>query len=339
MVIFRLMAVKRLMTLHIIKRLRARIRYKGLISHVNLKKIMRVTLFHNPTAGKEETTKEELLQLLNKAGHAVDYQSTDEDDYKDALEDPGDWIVMAGGDGTVSKIIPKMVGSMVRFGLLPSGTANNIARALKITGTCQGAIEKWSDDHTRPFRVGIAEGSWGEKKFIEAVGWGIFPQLIKEMDERKEEKEVSFDSRQEEIFYAIRMLLEVLEKYSPTYFQIELEGEDLSGEYLAVEVMNIKCLGPNIDLASDADPGDDLLDLVLLAEKDREDFRHYLQQRLEAKEPAPTFPVRQGRQLQISWKGAEAHLDDDPMESDGSVEIKLLDQPVQFLALPSSFTS
>lgn len=41
---------------------------------------MRVTLFHNPTAGKEETTIEELLQHLNQGGHEVTYLSTDEDD-------------------------------------------------------------------------------------------------------------------------------------------------------------------------------------------------------------------------------------------------------------------
>jgi diacylglycerol kinase (ATP) len=293
---------------------------------------MRVTLFHNPTAGEEETSKEELISLLENAGHEVTYQSTDEDNYEKALTDPGDWVVMAGGDGTVGKILPKMLGSKVRLGLLPSGTANNIARTLGVGGASQGTIENWSDDSTCPFQVGMAEGSWGDKNFIEAVGWGLMALLMKEMDQRKEKQDLSFDNREQELAYARKVLLEISENYPPAPFQIFLDGKDLSGEYLLVEAMNIKSVGPKLDLAPGADPGDGKLDLVLLTEKDRDAFREYVRQRLEGEEPTPAFSVRQGQRLQVAWKGTEAHLDDDLMEEEeGSVEIRLLEPPMNFL--------
>lgn len=238
---------------------------------------------------------------------------------------------MAGGDGTVGKILPKLAGSQVCFGLLPSGTANNIARSLNIQGTCQGTIEKWSADRTRSFRLGMTEGSWGEKMFVEAVGWGLLPRLIKEMDQQEEEKELSFAGRQEELSYAIRILLDLIAETSPSFFHITLDGADLSGEYLLVEAMNIRSLGPNLDIAPDADPGDDKLNLVLVAEKEKDLFYHYLQHRLEGKEPLHSLPVRQGRKLNVSWNGPEAHLDDEFMGKQGSVQIKLLDPPLKFL--------
>ena len=64
---------------------------------------MRVTLFHNPSAGDARLTADQLQSILREAGYQVRYQST-EKDWRSALDDVGELAVVAGGDGTVAKV-------------------------------------------------------------------------------------------------------------------------------------------------------------------------------------------------------------------------------------------
>src|ERR1051326_989280 len=89
-----------------------------------------ITLIHNPTAGKKASDADDLKDLLRRAGHKVRYRSAKEPGWKKALGKRADLIVVAGGDGTVGRVVRRMPGHDVPVALLPSGTANNIARSL-----------------------------------------------------------------------------------------------------------------------------------------------------------------------------------------------------------------
>ena len=92
---------------------------------------MRITLIHNPGAGRQGADDaRKLVRFLEHQGYEVRYQSAKEEDWKKALKKPAGMIVVAGGDGTVAKVTRRMVGRGIPVGLLPSGTANNIARTL-----------------------------------------------------------------------------------------------------------------------------------------------------------------------------------------------------------------
>src|SRR5260370_1350848 len=92
---------------------------------------VRITLIHNPGAGRQHADDAAKLEkFLRDHGHEVRYQSAKEDGWKRALKKPADLVVVAGGDGTVGKVARRMVGRGVPVGVLPSGTANNIARTL-----------------------------------------------------------------------------------------------------------------------------------------------------------------------------------------------------------------
>src|SRR6476660_5455666 len=72
---------------------------------------VRVTLIHNPGAGSTgENDAVQLEKLLGRAGHKVRYRSSKERGWKRALRKPADLVVVAGGDGTVGRVIRRMVG-------------------------------------------------------------------------------------------------------------------------------------------------------------------------------------------------------------------------------------
>src|SRR4029453_6537569 len=95
---------------------------------------MRITLLHNPKAGRGKLAKRDLTAALAKAGHHAIYQSTRNSDYKKALKEPTDLVLAAGGDGTVGKVGHELIDTGIPLAVLPLGTANNLARRLGFCG-------------------------------------------------------------------------------------------------------------------------------------------------------------------------------------------------------------
>jgi diacylglycerol kinase (ATP) len=104
-------------------------------------------------------------------------------------------------------------------------------------------------------------------------------------------------------------------------WELDLDGENLSGEFLAVEVMNIREIGPNVPLALEADPGDGLLDVALVAAGHRERLAGYLREREPDRHiPPPAVRRARGRRLRIRFpQGCPLHVDDE-LWPDGSVD-------------------
>src|SRR4051812_45065449 len=119
---------------------------------------VRVTLIHNPGAGRQGPRQAtELRALLEDAGYNVRYRSAKEDGWKRALKKDADLIVVAGGDGTVGKVARRVVGRGVPVALLPSGTANNIARTLgQLERPFEELVRGWEKARRIKLNVGVA---------------------------------------------------------------------------------------------------------------------------------------------------------------------------------------
>jgi diacylglycerol kinase family enzyme len=238
---------------------------------------MRISLVYNPTAGAGQE-RDDLVELLASAGHEVRHRSS-KADWEALLQDPGDLVVAAGGDGTVRKVALAAADAGIPFAILPFGTANNIGKTLGLVGESRALVDAWavSLERPQPFDLGIAAADWGEARFVEALGGGLLADLLAAGETIEHPTELLG----RETDRALHVLAETLERAVPEVWGVTADGSDRSGEYLAIELLNVAFAGPNIPLAPDARPTDGRLDLVLVAEEDRAPMLRYLRTRLE----------------------------------------------------------
>ena len=103
---------------------------------------MRVTLFHNPSAGDTSLNADQLQSIRPTPGYQVRYQSMQKD-WRSALDDVGDLAIVAGGDGTVAKVAIAVADTDTPLAVLPLGTANNVGKALGVFGDAHDLVASW----------------------------------------------------------------------------------------------------------------------------------------------------------------------------------------------------
>jgi diacylglycerol kinase (ATP) len=271
---------------------------------------VQVTLIHSPTAGEGHPTRAMLMNALAQAGHDPVYRSSDEAEWHTALDAPADLVVVAGGDGTVKEVALVLAGRDVPLAVVPAGTANNIAFTLGVCGSLHEIVATWERARRVRLDVGVTRGPWGERRFVEAVGFGAFARTIRDADDLREAGAVhDANERDQRLVDDLRMLRNQVRGCRAAPARFVLDGDTISGRYVLASVMSIRAVGPNLLLAPEADPGDGLLDVVLVSEDAREHLVAHLDRRLAGSTDALSSSVRRARRVLVEWGGPDVHFD------------------------------
>jgi diacylglycerol kinase family enzyme len=218
---------------------------------------------------------------------------------------------MAGGDGLVGLIAKRLVGKRVSVTILPMGTANNVAGALNLKGRpLHRLIAGWTAARRVKFDVAVAQGPWGSRYLIEGLGAGAFTDTMSRLDARKNVDLAHHDDTDKKIISALQIMEIRLQSCAALRLKLAIDGRDLSGDYVLLEAMNIRSIGPNLCLAPHADSGDGLLDIVLVRDDEREKFSEYLSERISGPQTCAELTVSRGRHLHIECDETRIHLDD-----------------------------
>lgn len=268
-----------------------------------------VNLLHNPSAGNEDHLKEELVSLFEANGFQCQYSSINKKDWK-RMREKVDFIVAAGGDGTIRKITVKLLDrkfseNIWPIALLPLGTANNIAQTLEISGSTEEIVRSWHSAKIKKFDVGRIHNLSATHFFLESFGYGLFPYLIKKMKKFEKDK-----NEKPDISAALQVLHEAIFSYEPKFCELEIDGNDHSGKFLLVEIMNTRLIGPNLFLSPHGDPGDGQFDVILIPENDKERLASYVSDKLNGTDVPYVFHQLKGKNINISWEGTHVHVDD-----------------------------
>jgi diacylglycerol kinase family enzyme len=169
------------------------------------------------------------------------------------------------------------------------------------------------------------------------LGVGFFTNLMAETAKGNVDLD-RFDASGAKITCALEIIRNRLQSCPASRLKVTLDDQNLSGDYVLLEAMNIRSIGPNLDLSPDADPGDGLLDLVLASKSECDQISRYLSDRIEGKSSSPGLIVRRSQRLQIECEGLLIHIDDDLWPKDGSppsspidIEVKLSSEYLEML--------
>lgn len=292
------------------------------------------TLIHNPTAGEGRSTRKDLERILADAGFQVRYQSS-KTEWRKAVDAAKDLIVVAGGDGTVAKVFRRLCGRETPVAVLPMGTANNLARSLGLLGDARDLAASWDLDNPQPFDVCSAVRAGGKRDvpFVEACGGGLFATAIARGPHEVEQPGRLVGS---EIDRALTSLVRIVDEARPGRWRVEIDGDDHSGDYIAVEAMNIRLTGPGIPLAPGSDPSDGALDVALVRPADRAMLRDYLERRLTHHEHVPpNIDVIRGERIVIKSPNPTVRIDDELVKVRGALEMTVRRGAVSYVRAPT----
>lgn len=289
----------------------------------------KIQVVHNPTAGDEEYNKTALLARLKPLANEIAYVSTDDEGWEEFSLDKTDLIVLCGGDGTVHKLAEvllkrKRKERKVPIYLVPSGTANNIATTLDLLAPRDFELQKNLKNY-QLFDNGKITGLSDFDFFLEGIGFGLFPELIRQMKEGEDGP--TNETTDEKLQRTLKTCREIVMQMEPQKVKIDSDGNNFKGEYLLAEVLNTKHIGPNLELAPKAHPGDGLMDLVLISPDDRELLIEYIDNLLignkEKLDVHKFVRVIKVKKVKMKGKTSIMHVDDTILTEEKKYKFKL----------------
>lgn len=91
-------------------------------------------------------------------------------------------IVVAGGDGTVNRVVNVMLKNDIKIplGVIPAGTSNDFARHLKMPQNFSDCIDKILAGNIQPIDVGLVN----DRYFVNICSAGLFTNVSQKVDPR-----------------------------------------------------------------------------------------------------------------------------------------------------------
>jgi diacylglycerol kinase (ATP) len=188
-----------------------------------------------------------------------------------ALRDPvgRPLVVAVGGDGTVRDVAAALAGSGVPMAVVPAGTGNVLAGALRIGGVDR-ALATIRSGSLRALDLGMARWAEGpdaavhERHFVVACGMG-FDARIMAAAEHEWKRRMRFGAY---IGAAVREAV----RLRPARFRIRADGKEIDITGLVVLVANCGDLVPGrLGARQPLDPTDGRLDLIVVGGRSRLD--------------------------------------------------------------------
>jgi YegS/Rv2252/BmrU family lipid kinase len=169
-------------------------------------------------------------------------------------EDAGkiDLVILGGGDGTLNAAAPALVQTGLPLGILPLGTANDLARTLGLPNTPEAAAHVIAAGHTRAIDVGEVNGIF----YFNVASIGFSARLARRLTaEAKRKWGVSG--------YALAAA-QLLREIRPFRVEIDHDGTTERVRTLQVSVGNGRYYGGGMAVSEDAAADDGRLDVYSL---------------------------------------------------------------------------
>ena len=218
----------------------------------------------NPTAGNESAPhfKKDFSKKLEEHFEHVDvieteYEGHIEELAEKACEEDYEGFFVMGGDGSVSEAIAGLAekDNQPKFGFIPMGTVNDLARALEIPLNPAEAIE--SMDFNRTVKLDV--GKVNDRYFSNMLAAGTFAKSVKETS-------IEDKSKFGKLAYVINGFRE-LQNNKPLKYEVILDGETFNIETSLLAVTVSGAMSTFGDFFKNIDPSNGKLAIFYTKDK------------------------------------------------------------------------
>ena len=219
----------------------------------------KVKFIYNPNSGDKKIAGalDKIIETYQGYGYSVTtFRLSKDRPISDAffdIKNNYDHILVSGGDGTVDLIVNTMknLDVDIPIGILPSGTANDFAKAVNLSFDPKVCIERIIK--SKPKKIDI--GKVNHKYFINVASAGMFTDVSQKINP-------DFKNSMGKVSYYIKGIEEALYLRK---FHIEVTSEEMNynGDMYLMLIFNGKTAG-NINLAYKAEVDDGLLDVIIV---------------------------------------------------------------------------
>ena len=222
---------------------------------------MKIPLIFNDKAGvlkvAHHVGERQLRQASEAAGLDVDLVATRSPEETRAAvrryaEQGAARVAVAGGDGTVALAVQALAHTETALGIIPTGTANNFAAALRLPLDLPGALRVMSEGEV----IKVDLGKVGEHYFTESAGVGLFADALS----------LYGLERNKNLPRALYTFARILTSYRARRLTLYADGELHSERAVLCEVMNTYRTGAALPLAPEAKLTDGRLEVVVMGD-------------------------------------------------------------------------
>ncbi len=312
------------------------------MKHVDVIKFNKIWIVYNRNSGKQLFASmlarvNELGKLLHlavndsKKVQVVDVHKFSELDNiaKTIVKERVDWVIIAGGDGTIRALIEKIVDCQYRpyFSVFPAGTVNLVARELLISKEPQRWIKRVIKGVENPVYFGRANGNL----FLTVAGIGYDSLIVDGVSETSKKLLSKFAY----VWQGAEMLRkELLRKDWRYQFDVRFDNQKIWHKASTVFVCKSRYYAGRYMLFDKARLSDSHFNVALFKGNSSADFMRYsVLVGMEAIGMDKTVERLQAKKIEI-----KCNVEDFPAELDGDVitaaplTIEMDNEPLKFLA-------
>ena len=176
--------------------------------------------------------------------------------FREAARSGIDTVVAVGGDGTVRAFAQALLNNDLRdlltLGILPLGTANNVAHSLKIPFDLNGAMRVLAEGVAQ----GVDVGQVGGEYFLEAAGVGLFADAVQAFGTE--------EVRPWQIGRVLKVVAPLFWSVRSRTLRLTLDGVTEEEDALLVTVANGPYLGEGFAFTPTAVLTDGLFDITIV---------------------------------------------------------------------------
>lgn len=221
----------------------------------------------NPAAGRGRAGRvgraaRNSARLLREAGLSVEMRLTREPGHagelaRQAVREGCEHLAVCGGDGTIAEVLPAAVQGSIALGILPFGTANDLARALDIPRRVRAATDVLLAGHTDTIDLGCVNG----RPFATVAAFGFDA----EVNQVAAQQQLPLPGSMGYVCAALWHLA----RFRPPRVRISGEFGQVEQEVLMVAVGNTRSYGGGMQITPGANPRDGKLDVCIIRQVPR----------------------------------------------------------------------